>query len=588
MRKTKILATLGPASDEVSIIKDLVNAGMNAVRVNFSHGTYDSHRQLIDRVKQVREELNTPIPLILDTKGPEIRIKTFAKDKIYLEQGEEFTLTTEEIVGDEKRVSVTYPDLPKDLKKGDRVLIDDGLIELHVEDITETDVKCKIVNGGFISSRKGINIPDVYVNLPALTDNDINDILFGIENGFDYVAASFIRTAKDVVNIRHVLDSNNGMDIEIIAKIENRDGVNNIDEILEVANGIMVARGDLGVEIPPEEVPLVQKMLIKKANNKGKVVITATQMLESMVSNPRPTRAEANDVANAIFDGSDTLMLSGETARGAFPVESVMMMSRIASRIEDSIAYKDAVYQHHQMGSTHNITNAISFAACSIASDLGAKSIATVTKAGFTARMVSRFRPHCPIVACSNNEKVWRKLSLVWGCIPVLASNEEYTGTDMFDLAMKKAEYSGAAKTGDTVVVTVGSTIGSSIGSTNSIKVGIVGEILAKGRGVGKTFVSGRACVVKAPAEAEKYFKDGNIIVTNQTTTELLPYLKRAAAIVVGGFELCDTQHAEIVAQTLDIPLAICTDKVVDVIPQGELISVDPVNGFVYIGIPKK
>ncbi len=330
MRRTKIVCTLGPATDDVETIKELIRNGLDGARINFSHGTYESHTEIINKLKQAREDLNAPIPLILDTKGPEIRLKTFDAEKYYLERNSKFTLTTEDIIGDQNRVSVTYQDLPQDLEDGSRVLIDDGLIELHVDEIDGTEIHCTVVNGGFVSSNKGINVPDVYVHLPSLTERDIEDIKFGIEMGFDYVAASFIRSAKDVINIRKVLEENGGNDIHIIAKIESREGVINIDEILEVADGIMVARGDLGVEIPSEEVPLVQKSLIEKANAASKPVITATQMLESMVSNPRPTRAEANDVANTIFDGSDAIMLSGETAKGDYPVEAVAMMAKIA------------------------------------------------------------------------------------------------------------------------------------------------------------------------------------------------------------------------------------------------------------------
>ncbi len=323
MRKTKIVCTLGPATNDVEIMKQLIHNGMDAARINFSHGTYETHAETIAKLKQAREELNAPIPLILDTKGPEIRVKTFKEDKVRLEEDATFTLTTREVEGDVNIVSVTYADLPKDVHRGSRILIDDGLIELKVEDITETDVVCKVINGGVVKSRKGVNLPGVEVNLPSLMEKDIEDLKFGVENGFDIVAASFIRSAEDVLKIRRVLEENGGGQMHIISKIENQQGVENIDKILEASDGIMVARGDLGVEIPPEEVPLVQKILIAKANRIGKPVITATQMLESMVHSPRPTRAEANDVANAIFDGSDAIMLSGETAAGAYPLEAV-------------------------------------------------------------------------------------------------------------------------------------------------------------------------------------------------------------------------------------------------------------------------
>ena len=405
MRRTKIVCTLGPATDNVETMKELIRCGLDAARVNFSHGTYESHGEMIQKLKQAREEMNAPIPLLLDTKGPEIRIKTFEKDKIRLEEGDLFTLTTDDVPGTQERVSVTYQDLPKDLQKGSRVLIDDGLVELKVESIQGTNVNCVVVTGGTISSRKGVNLPGVQVNLPSLTEKDVEDLKFGIANQFDYVAASFIRSASDVVKIRRVLEENGGESIQIISKIENQEGVDNIDEILEVSDGIMVARGDLGVEIPPEEVPLVQKMLIAKANKRGKPVITATQMLESMVRSPRPTRAEANDVANAIFDGSDAIMLSGETAMGQYPCEAVSTMARIAEKTESSINYGKNLKNNVEMEQT-NITNAISFAACTTAAELKTTCVATITKSGFTARMISKHRPVCPIVAGPIDEQV--------------------------------------------------------------------------------------------------------------------------------------------------------------------------------------
>ena len=398
MRKTKIVCTLGPATNDVEIMKQLIQNGMDAARINFSHGTYETHAETIAKLKQAREELNAPIPLILDTKGPEIRVKTFKEDKVRLEEDATFTLTTRDVEGDVNIVSVTYADLPKDVHRGSRILIDDGLIELKVEDITETDVVCKVINGGVVKSRKGVNLPGVEVNLPSLMEKDIEDLKFGVENGFDIVAASFIRSAEDVLKIRRVLEENGGGQMHIISKIENQQGVENIDKILEASDGIMVARGDLGVEIPPEEVPLVQKILIAKANRIGKPVITATQMLESMVHSPRPTRAEANDVANAIFDGSDAIMLSGETAAGAYPLEAVATMARIALKAESAVDYAAKLANTTEPARV-NITNAISMAACATAAELKTAAITTVTKSGFTARMISRYRPACPLIA---------------------------------------------------------------------------------------------------------------------------------------------------------------------------------------------
>ena len=403
--------------------------------------------------------------------------------------------------------------------------------------------------------------------------------------GFEYIAASFVRSANDVINIRRVLEENNGSHINIIAKIENRDGVNNIDEIIEVADGIMVARGDLGVEIPPEEVPLVQKMLIKKANNSGKPVITATQMLESMVNNPRPTRAEANDVANAIFDGSDAIMLSGETAKGDYPVEAIEMMARIARTTESSIDYIKRLRTNFKAQYT-NITNAISYAACTTAAELGSACIATITKSGFTAHMVSKFRPACPLVACTTDVTTWRQMSLIWGCLPVLI-DEVKDDSEVFEIVTKKAMEYNVAKDGDTVVIPMGSPVGVS-GATNTLRVEIVGDVISRGVGVGTRIVSGKAKVVKSLGEAEGNFMQGDILITTMTTNDLMPYIKKAAAIVVGPVITPQNCHAEIVGNALDIPVIMCNAKVIDFIQDNMLITVDPVKGFVYTGIPNE
>lgn len=581
MRKTKILATLGPASGDVEIMKQMIRNGMDAARINFSHGTYETHTTIINNLKIAREALNVPIPLILDTKGPEIRIKTFGTEKIYLEQGSEFTLTTEDLVGDQHIVSVTYQNLPHDLQVGSRVLIDDGLIELKVRSLTDTEIHCVVINSGFLSSRKGVNVPDVYVNLPSLTERDVEDIMFGIKMGFDYIAASFIRSANDILNIRHVLEKNGGEHIRIIAKIESRDGVNNIESILEVADGMMVARGDLGVEIPPEEVPIVQKQLIHRSNVVGKPVITATHMLESMVKNPRPTRAEANDVANAIFDGSDVVMLSGETANGNYPVESIAMMARIASKAEGSIDYYKEITNHHN-NLTKNITNAICFAACATAGDLNAACIVPITDTGFAARMVSRSRPTCPILALTTNEMVYRQLNLTWGCTPVMADN--ISGNDeVFDVAEAMALKSGLAKTGDTIIALAGVPIGVA-GTTNTLKVRTVGNVLARGTGNDRGVVKGITRVFKVLEEKVPYFERGDILVSTETTDDLMEFIKKAGAIVVGSWEQVDTSHAETVSKALDIPLIIANAKVIDLIGEGLPVTIDSHEGFVYNG----
>jgi len=582
MRKTKILATLGPATKDVETIKQMITNGMDAARVNFSHGTYESHTEIINMLKQAREELNKPISLVLDTKGPEIRIKTFAEEKIYLEQGANFTLTTRDVVGTKEIVSVTYEDLPKDLTVGSRVLIDDGLLELKVTALTKTDVKCVLINSGFISARKGVNIPDVYVNLPSLTEQDVEDIKFGIKMKFDFIAASFVRTAADILNIRKVLVDNGGGHIHIIAKIESREGVNNIESILGVADSIMVARGDLGVEIPPEEVPIAQKKLIRRCNQVGKPVITATHMLESMVSNPRPTRAEANDVANAIFDGSDVIMLSGETASGQYPAESVAMMARIATEAERSGAYSSNVSKHNPLN--RNITNAISVAAVATAEVLEAACIVPITDSGFASRMVSSCRPACPILAITADEVVCRQLNLSWGCVPVLS--EPFIGDyEVFDIAEEMAMKTGLATAGQTIISVAGVPVGVA-GTTNTMKVRTVGSVLAKGKGNKRGVVQGITRVFESLDVTElPFFEQGDIIICTQTNDKMMEYIKKAGAIVIGSWEAVDLTHAETVAKALDIPLLTTKVRAVDFVNQGLAVTVDTdagllINGF--------
>lgn len=471
MRKTKIICTLGPSVGDKKMIRELILSGMNAARFNFSHGTHESHLQMLETLKSVRDELNVPVATILDTKGPEIRIKTFESNSVELKPGARFTLTVDDVVGDETRVSVTYKDLHKEVKTGERILLDDGLIELRVVDISGNNINCIVQNGGVISNNKGINTPDTDENLPALTEKDIEDIRFGIENDFDFIAASFIRTASDVNEIRKVLREYGGEDIGIISKIENRLGVENIDSIIEASDAIMVARGDLGVEIPVREVPIIQKRIIRKCLNAGIPVIIATQMLDSMIRNPRPTRAEASDVANAVFDGASALMLSGETASGKYPLESLMTMSDIAMTTENEIDYWQQFRKIEDIkGKT--VVNAISRACCATAMDLEAKTIITVTKSGHTARMISRFRPQCPITAVTSSPKVRRKLSISWGVSAELS--DEKTSTDeLFRTAVEKAVKMKMAQKGDVVVISAGIPVGIS-GTTNIVKAQII------------------------------------------------------------------------------------------------------------------
>ncbi len=465
MRKTKIVCTLGPATDDENVLRQMILAGMNTARFNFSHGDYESHQKRIDMFKKVRREMGMPVAMLLDTKGPEVRIKTFENGKVMLSEGQLFTLTTKDVAGTENIVSVTYKKLPFDLTVGNKILLDDGNIEMVVEKIEDTDIICRVLTGGPLSDRKSMNLPGIDLYMPYMDDVDRQDLLFGIKNDFDYIAASFARRADDIVGMRKFLDANGGEEIEIIAKIENREGVNNIDDILAVSSGIMVARGDMGVEIDFEELPTIQKMLIKKCYSAGKRVITATQMLESMIANPRPTRAETSDVANAVYDGTSAIMLSGETAVGKYPVEAVKAMSRIARSAEMDIDYKKRFTQSTLSAPT--IQDAISHAACTTAHDLNARVVIVVTNSGKTARMVSKFRPNMPIVAATPNEKTYRKLALSWGVYPVKA--EWQTNSDaLFSHAIKRVHEENYITKNDLAIIAAGIPMGE---STNTLRV---------------------------------------------------------------------------------------------------------------------
>lgn len=469
MRKTKIVCTLGPATDKKGVLEDLIKNGMDVARCNFSHSTHQEHKERIDKIKEIREKYNISVAILLDTKGPEIRTGNFENGKIDVVSGQTFTLVGScEIMGNESMVNTTYPDLYKDVKPGSVILIDDGLIKMEVEKIEDKDVVCRVKNDGKISNKKGVNIPDVHINMEYLSEQDKKDIIFGIENDVDFVAASFVRCAEDVRLIRELLDNNGGENVNIIAKIENSEGIINIDAIIDEADAIMIARGDMGVELPEEEVPIIQKMIIKKVYEAGKRVITATQMLDSMMNNPRPTRAETTDVANAIYDGTSAIMLSGETAAGKYPIESLKTMVRIAERTEMDINYKHRFFSNEKNFSL-NITEAVCHATCTTAYDLEAKAVLTVTKSGMSARMISRYRPDCMIIAGSTNPKVCRQLNLSWGVTPVLIK-EKKDVLELFDYAVEVAKDKGLVKTDDIVVITSGVPLGKS-GTTNMIKV---------------------------------------------------------------------------------------------------------------------
>ena len=450
IKKTKIVCTLGPASENEETLRELIKNGLNVCRLNFSHGSHEEHKGRMDLVKKLREELNMPTAILLDTKGPEIRTGKFDVPEVFLEEGQTFTITMKDVMGNKEICTVSYKGLANDVKPGDTILIDDGLVGLTVKEVNNDDIVCEVQNSGIVKNHKGVNVPGVKVNLPAITEKDRSDIEFGIEQGIDFIAASFVRKVSDVLAIREILEENNAEHIKIISKIENQEGVENLDEIIEVSDGIMVARGDLGVEIPTEEIPVVQKLMIKKCNEAGKPVITATQMLDSMIRNPRPTRAEVTDVANAIYDGTDALMLSGETAAGKYPVEAVKTMATIAKRAEETMRNR-----RDKINKSKNVTDAISYATCTTAMDLEAKAILSSTASGHTARMVSKFRPDCPIVATTSNESVRRQLALTWGVLPLM--REKSANIDQVIVnSIEAAKTSNYVSKDDVVVITAG------------------------------------------------------------------------------------------------------------------------------------
>ena len=467
MRKTKIICTIGPASESKEMLKALLLAGMNVARFNFSHGDYEEHRAKYERAVATAKELNLPLATMMDTKGPEIRLLDFEGGKVYLESGQNFSLTTDEVMGTSKRASITYKNLKNDIEVGKTILIDDGLIEFTVKEIKDTDIICEVINGGYVSNHKGINVPGVVLSMPYISEVDKQDILFGVKMGYDYLAASFVRCREDIEAVRKLITDNGGR-MKIIAKIENMQGIDNLDEILEVSDGIMVARGDMGVEIPMEEVPVIQKKMIKKAIKKGKIVITATQMLDSMIKNPRPTRAETTDVANEIYDGTSAIMLSGESAAGSYPIEAVKTMSRIAERAEQDICYNGRLRKRSEEEKA-DITTAISHACCTTAMDLKASAIITVTMSGFTASMISRYQPGCQIIGCTVDDTVYRQLSLLWGVKPLLIDKKDNT-EKLFEAAVEASKNAGLIHEGERVVLTAGVPLGIA-GKTNMIRV---------------------------------------------------------------------------------------------------------------------
>lgn len=575
IRKTKIVCTMGPNLFEKHLIAPLMKAGMNVARFNFSHGTYETHQHYYDEVCRIRDELGLPVATMLDTKGPEIRVRSFKNGRVTLQNGQLFTLTTDEVEGDEERVSITYKELPQDIAVGSSILIDDGLIGMQVERIDGADIVCRVLNGGVVSNNKGVNIPNAHLSMPFISEKDHQDILFAIKNGYDFIAASFTRCADDIMQIRHILQENNCHTINIIAKIENMEGVENIDEILRVVDGVMVARGDLGVEVPLEDVPSLQKKLIQRGIAAGKPVITATQMLDSMIKNPRPTRAEATDVANAIYDGTSAIMLSGESAVGAYPVEAVETMVRIALRAEADMDYIRR-FSRDTSAST-DVTNAISHATVTSAHDLNASAIITVTKSGSTARILSRYRPACVIVGCTTEKHVWRQLALSWGTVPLMIAEESNTD-DLFEHAVDAAVQNGLVHDGELVVLTAGVPLGIS-GTTNLMKVHVVGHLLSRGQGLHGGKVVAPLCVIRNLEKDAKDFNTGDMIVCHQTTREMFSMLRKSSAIVLEDDN--PEGHGAIAGMSLDIPVIIGAKNATNILKSGAVVTVDGEKGTV-------
>ena len=578
MRKTKIICTLGPSTDKDGVLRELIANGMNVARFNFSHGSHEEHKGRLDLLKSLREELGKPVAALLDTKGPEIRLKDFKNGTEMLEAGQTFTLTTRDVEGTKEICSITYKDLPQDVAPGGTIMLDDGLIKLQIQTVNDTDIVCTVLNNGKIKNKKGVNVPGVHLSMPYMSQRDKDDIIFGIEQGFDFIAASFVRTAQDVYEIRNLLneyDSN----IRIIAKIENREGVNNIDSILAAADAVMVARGDLGVEIDFTELPGIQKNIIERSFSFGKPIVTATQMLDSMIVNPRPTRAEISDVANAIYDGTSAIMLSGETAAGAYPVEALKTMSAIAERTEQEGFHLRGRTMDSNPGKI-SVSDATAHAACLTARDVNAAAIVTVSESGTTARLLSKYRPQQPIIACVMREQVQRQLSLSWGITPLMMSLAHSTD-ELIEMSTALAKENGYLHNGELAVVTAGVPVGVS-GTTNMIKIHMVGNCLATGVGVGpenNDVASGKACVCRTMDEVRAKFKPGMVLVVPSTSNEMLSFVRDAAALVVEEPGL--NSHAAIAGKALLKPTVVGAAGATSHIRDGLMVAVDCAHGSV-------
>ena len=581
MRKTKIICTLGPSTDKDGVLRALVANGMNVARFNFSHGSHEEHKGRLDNLKAIRAELGKPVAALLDTKGPEIRLKEFKNGVEMLEAGQEFTLTTRDVEGTKEICAITYKDLPQDVQPGGTIMLDDGLIKLSIKSVTDTDIVCEVLNSGKIKTKKGVNVPGVHLSMPYLSQKDREDIIFGVEQGFDFIAASFVRCAQDVYDIRNLLNEYDSK-IRIIAKIENREGVNNIDSILAAADAVMVARGDLGVEINFTELPGIQKSVIDRSFSFGKPIVTATQMLDSMMVNPRPTRAEISDVANAIYDGTSAIMLSGETAAGDYPVEALQTMSAIAERTEKEPHYIDRRLTQTSVTGKISVSDATAHAACLTAADVNASAIVTVSESGTTARLLSKYRPEPPIIACVMNEQVQRQLALSWGITPLMMELAHSTD-ELIEKSTALAKANGYLHDGELAVVTAGVPVGVS-GTTNMIKIHMIGNCLSSGVGIGPegstlSNATGKACVCHTLEEIRAKFKPGMVLVVPSTTNEMLSYVRDAAALVVEEPGL--NSHAAIAGKALLKPTIVGAAGATSHIRDGLMVAVDCAHGSV-------
>lgn len=577
MIKTKIVCTLGPATDSEEILTAIIREGLSVARFNFSHGIHEEHLRRANMVKKIRSSLGVPLALLMDIKGPDIRIGRFAQSPFELQSGGQFTLTGRDIVGNQEMVSISYAGLASELKTGARILIDDGLIELIAETIQENDIQCRVIVGGEISNNKSLNIPGARLNLPFISPVDKKNIEFAIANDFDYIAASFTRTAHDINELRQLLDQMGGNAIRIVAKIENQEGVDNIADIIRVSDGVMVARGDMGVEVPFEELPHIQKLIISECNHSGKPVITATQMLDSMIRNPRPTRAEITDVANAVYDGTSAIMLSGETSIGKYPLESVKTMVRIATETEKHMHHFESTTSHAP--TRKDLTQAISNATCEAAQTLGAAAIITVTQSGYSARMISKYKPHAPIIALTGSEKVYHQLALVRGVYPLRAAMK-ITTDEIFNQAISETLASGIVSSGDLVVIT-GGMINDISGTTNVLKIHIIGDIIATGEGNSEKTASGPLCVLGNEDDIN-YFSAGSVLVFRQTTDQIAKLIRNATAVITE--EEAQDSKAMAIGTAIGIPVISGIKNALELFTSGAIVTVDAQAGIIYAG----